>query len=72
MSVPSYAEAARLRAAVARDQAAHWRRLLWEPARTKKQLDKRERLWFWVGQYRLTGRACCQRRDHLSGEELRS
>jgi hypothetical protein len=49
MSAPTYTDAARLRAAVARDQAAHWRRLLWEPARSKKELDKRERLWFWWG-----------------------
>ena len=49
MSIPSYEEAARLRAAIARDQTAHWRHLFWQPARTKKELDRRERLFFWWG-----------------------
>jgi len=47
--MPSYIAAARLRAAIAKDQTAHWRRLFWEPVRTKKELDRRERLWFWWG-----------------------
>ena len=33
----------------AKDQTAHWRRLFWQPARTKKELSRRERLWFWWG-----------------------
>ena len=49
MSGPSYTDAARLRAAIARDQTVHWRRLFWQSARTKKELDRRERLWFWWG-----------------------
>jgi hypothetical protein len=49
MVMPSITEAARMRAAIARDQTVHWRRLFWEPARTKKELDRRERLWFWWG-----------------------
>ncbi len=49
MSGPSYTDAARLRAAIARDQTVHWRRLFWQPAFTKKELEKRERLWFWWG-----------------------
>jgi hypothetical protein len=48
-TMPSISEAARLRAAIAREQTSHWRRLVWEPARTKKELDRRERLWFWWG-----------------------
>jgi hypothetical protein len=38
-----------MRAAIARDQTSHWRHLFWEPAQTKKELDRRERLWFWWG-----------------------
>ena len=49
MTVPTFQQASRLRAAVARDQTSHWRRLFWEPARTKRELDRRERLWFWWG-----------------------
>ena len=49
MSIPSYTDAARMRAAIARDQTAHWRRLFWQPARTKRELENRERLWFWWG-----------------------
>ena len=49
MSAPTYTDAARLRAAIAKDQTAHWRRLFWQPARTKKELSRRERLWFWWG-----------------------
>ena len=47
--VPARDEVARLRAVIARDQAAHWRRLLWEPAFTKKEVDRRESLWIWWG-----------------------
>ena len=47
--VPTHDEAARLRAAIARDQAAHWRRLLWEPTSTKREFDRRESLWIWWG-----------------------
>jgi len=49
MSVPSFEDAARLRAAIAKDQTVHWGRLFWQPARTRKELEKRERLWFWWG-----------------------
>jgi hypothetical protein len=52
MSIPSFTDSARLRAAIAKDQTVNWRRLFWEPAqpaRTKKELDRRERLWFWWG-----------------------
>jgi hypothetical protein len=49
MSSPSFTDAARLRAAIAKDQTVHWRGRFWEPARTKKELDLRERLWFWWG-----------------------
>lgn len=49
MTVPSITEAARMRAAIARSQTQHWRRLFWEPARTKKELEHRERMWFWWG-----------------------
>jgi hypothetical protein len=48
-AIPSSTDAARMRAAIARDQTSHWRRLFWEPARTKKELDRRERMWFWWG-----------------------
>jgi hypothetical protein len=47
--MPSFADASRMRAAIARDQTQHWRRLFWQPARSKKELDRRERLWFWWG-----------------------
>jgi len=47
--MPSFADASRMRAAIARDQTQHWRRLFWQPARGKKELDRRERLWFWWG-----------------------
>ncbi len=47
--ITSATEAARLRAAIARDQTSHWRQLFWEPARTKKELGRRESLWFWWG-----------------------
>lgn len=49
MSIPSFTDAACLRAAIAKDQTVHWRRLFWQPAPTKKELDRRERLWFWWG-----------------------
>ena len=48
MSGP-YTDAARLRAAIATDQTVHRRRLFWQPAPTKRELDRRERLWFWWG-----------------------
>lgn len=38
-----------LHAAVARDQTPYWRRMFWEPARTKKELERRERNLFWWG-----------------------
>jgi hypothetical protein len=47
--MPTFNEASRMRAAIARDQTRHWRQLFWQPARTKKELDRRERLWFWWG-----------------------
>ncbi len=47
--MPSFVEASRIRAAIARDQTQHWRRLFWQPARTKKELEQREKLWFWWG-----------------------
>jgi hypothetical protein len=49
MNVSPVTDAARMRAAIARDQTSHWRRLFWEAAPTKKELDRRERLWFWWG-----------------------
>lgn len=52
MTIPSLTEALRLRAAIAKDQTAHWRRLFWEPAPSKKEADRREWLWFW---WRSTG-----------------
>ena len=45
----TFEQAARLRAAIARDQTTHWRRLFWQVAPTKKELDRRERNWFWWG-----------------------
>jgi hypothetical protein len=52
-AIPSITEAARLRAAIARDQTSHWRRLFWKPARTKRELERRERMWFWRGGIRF-------------------
>jgi hypothetical protein len=49
MSTPSLTDAARVRAAIARDQTSHWRRLFWEVAPSKKELNRREGLWFWWG-----------------------
>jgi hypothetical protein len=49
MSVLTDEQVARLRAAIAREQTAHWRLLFWEPARTKKELSRRERNWFYWG-----------------------
>jgi hypothetical protein len=49
VTTPTITDAARLRAAVARDQTAYWRKALFQPARTKKELDRYERLWFWWG-----------------------
>lgn len=49
MKALSITEAARLRAAIAREQTVHWRRAFWQTAPTKKELDRRERLWFWWG-----------------------
>jgi len=48
-AMPSITQAARLRAAIARSQTQHWRNLFWQPAPTKKELDRRESLWFWWG-----------------------
>ena len=52
MSIPSLTAALRLRAAIAKDQTAHWRRLFWEPAPSKTEAQRREWLWFW---WRSTG-----------------
>lgn len=49
MRPPTTAEGFRLRAAIARDQTRHWRQKFWEPARSRKELDLRERLWHWWG-----------------------
>ena len=49
MRLPTTPEGFRLRAAIARDQTSHWRQLFWEPARSRKELDRRERLWHWWG-----------------------
>ncbi len=49
MTMPSLTEAARLRAAIARAQTQHWRHLFWQPAPTKKELERRESMWFWWG-----------------------
>jgi hypothetical protein len=49
MRLPATAEGFRLRAAIARDQTRHWGRLFWQPAPTRRELDRRERLWFWWG-----------------------
>jgi hypothetical protein len=49
VSLPTTPEGFRLRAAIARDQGRHWYRKLWEPARSRKELERRERLWFWWG-----------------------
>ncbi|HVC76221.1 MAG TPA: hypothetical protein VND96_06865 [Candidatus Micrarchaeaceae archaeon] len=46
---PSITDVARQRAAIARDQNTHWRKALFQPAKTKKELDRCERLWFWWG-----------------------
>jgi hypothetical protein len=35
-----------MRAAIARDQKHHWWELWWQPAPTKKEVARRERLWF--------------------------
>jgi hypothetical protein len=45
----SITEVARLRAAIARDQTRYWARVFWQTAPTKKELDRRERNWFWWG-----------------------
>jgi hypothetical protein len=47
MHVPSSSDAARLRAAIARDQATHWCGLVWEPTCSKKDLDQRMSRWIW-------------------------
>ena len=39
-------ESERMRAAIARDQTQHWRRLFWAPAKTKKELARSETMWF--------------------------
>jgi hypothetical protein len=49
MSGLTYEQAARMRAAIARDQRLHWWRLFWESAPTKRELERRERLWMWWG-----------------------
>jgi len=47
MSIPSLSDALRLRAAIAKDQTAHWRRIFWDPAPSKREAQRREYLWFW-------------------------
>jgi hypothetical protein len=47
MPTPSFSDAARLRAAIARDQATHWCGLAWEPACAKQELDRRLSRWIW-------------------------
>jgi hypothetical protein len=49
MTLPTTTQGWRLRAAIARDQTTHWRRMFWAPARTKRELARREQLWFWWG-----------------------
>ena len=49
MSSAPTCDGARMRAAIARDQTQHWKRLFWAPAKTKKELARRETMWFWCG-----------------------
>ena len=49
MTMPTFEEASRLRAAIARDQTRYWLHMFWQPAKTKRELDRRERNWFWWG-----------------------
>lgn len=49
MRLPTTAAGFRLRAAIARDQTIHWRQMFWTPARTRRELSRREQLWFWWG-----------------------
>ena len=49
MRLPTTADGYRLRAAIAREQTTHWRQMFWAPARTKRELARREQLWFWWG-----------------------
>jgi hypothetical protein len=49
MTIPSLTAAERMRTAIARDQTSHWRRLFWEVAPSKKELNRRESMWFWWG-----------------------
>jgi hypothetical protein len=73
VAIPSITEAARLRAAIARDQTSHWRRLFWEPARTKKELERRERMWFWWGstgwQAEMATRGVWLQKEHTFANE---
>jgi hypothetical protein len=42
-------DAARLLAAIARDQTKHCRNAVFQLAKTEKELDRSVRLWFWRG-----------------------
>lgn len=49
MKTLSILEVARLREVIARDQTVYWGRAFFQTAKTKKELDRRERNWFWWG-----------------------
>ena len=46
MTTPSITDAAGPPAAIARDQTTHWPKVLFQPAKTKKELDRCERPWW--------------------------
>ncbi len=75
MSRPTYEQAAKLRAAIARDQRLHWWRLFWEIAPTKRELERRERLWMWWGsvefQARMAARGLTIGRERSFARESR-
>jgi hypothetical protein len=52
-AITSFTEASRIRHAIARDQTRHWWNLFCQLARTKKEVDRRERLWLWWGGVRF-------------------
>ena len=71
--MPSTTEAARIRHAIARDQRQRWWDLWWQPAPTKRESDRRERLWFrWrviSFQSELATRSARTQEEHSLGNE---
>ena len=49
MNELAFEHTAKLRSAIAKDQRLHYWRLFCEPVLTRRELERRERMWMWWG-----------------------